>query len=113
MAVARPGKRRPTRHRPLVVLAGCVAITATFVVPEWDRDLITSGAYKYSRLIPPEDLEWSLRAGDLEFYKEGAAGTVSVRRLGGSRSLAIDGKVDASNAGDMLTQRLLEGCSPP
>ena len=48
-----------------------------------------------------------LRAGQLEYYKEGAAGTVSVRRLTGTLSMAIDGKVDASNAGDMLTQRLL------
>ncbi len=40
-------------------------------------------------------------------YKEGAAGTVSVKRMGGTRSLAIDGKVDASNGADMLTQRLL------
>ena len=54
-----------------------------------------------------EDLEWSLRAGQLEYYREGAAGTVSVRRLAGARALAIDGKVDASNGGDMLTQRLL------
>jgi spermidine synthase len=30
-----------------------------------------------------------------------------VRSLTGTRSLAIDGKVDASNGGDMLTQRLL------
>ncbi len=30
-----------------------------------------------------------------------------MKRLGGTRSLAIDGKVDASNGGDMLTQRLL------
>ena len=29
------------------------------------------------------------------------------RRAGGTTSLAIDGKVDASNSGDMLTQRLL------
>ena len=48
-----------------------------------------------------------LRAGTLEYYKEGAAATVSVRRLAGVRALAIDGKVDASNGGDMLTQRLL------
>ena len=48
-----------------------------------------------------------LRAGTLEYYKEGAAATVSVRRLTGTTSLAIDGKVDASNAGDMLTQRML------
>src|SRR6185295_2784622 len=53
------------------------------------------------------DFEASLRAGRLEYYQEGAAATVSVRRLSGKLSLAIDGKVDASNAGDMLTQRLL------
>jgi spermidine synthase len=41
------------------------------------------------------------------YYQEGAAATVSVRETTGSRSLAIDGKVDASNGGDMLTQRLL------
>jgi spermidine synthase len=32
---------------------------------------------------------------------------VSVRELAGQRSLVINGKVDASNMGDMLTQRLL------
>ena len=78
-----------------------------FSIPEWDRDLITSGAYKYARQLSTENLEWSLRAGRLEYYKEGAAGTVSVRKVAGARSLAIDGKVDASNGGDMLTQRLL------
>ena len=98
---------RPTRLAGGVVLAGSVVAIVTFAAPEWDRDLISSGAYKYSRQIRAEDLEWSLRAGYLEYYKEGAAGTVSVRRLGGTRSLAIDGKVDASNAGDMLNQRLL------
>ena len=107
IAATRPGKQRPTRLAGGVVLAGSVVAIVTFAAPEWDRDLISSGAYKYSRQIRAEDLDWSLRAGHLEYYKEGAAGTVSVRRLGGTRSLAIDGKVDASNAGDMLTQRLL------
>jgi spermidine synthase len=107
IAATRPGKYRPTHLAAGVVFVGSIVAIATFAAPEWDRDLIASGAYKYSRLIPAEDLEWSLRAGYLEYYKEGAAGTVSVRRLGGTRSLAIDGKVDASNAGDMLTQRLL------
>ena len=91
----------------VLLLAGGVAAVITFAVPEWDRDLITSGAYKYARQMSVADLESTLRAGQLEYYKEGAAGTVSVRRLAGSLSLAIDGKVDASNAGDMLTQRLL------
>ena len=52
-------------------------------------------------------LETALTAGELLSYREGSTGTVAVRRLAGTISLAIDGKVDASNAGDMLTQRLL------
>jgi spermidine synthase len=85
--------------------AGTLLVITTFFAPEWDRDLITSGAYKYARQFSPDNFDW--RAGHLEYYREGAAGTVSVRRLAGSRSLAIDGKVDASNGADMLTQRLL------
>jgi tetratricopeptide (TPR) repeat protein len=49
----------------------------------------------------------ALTAGRLTYYREGASGTVSVRSLTGTRSMAIDGKVDASSAADMLTQRLL------
>ncbi len=84
-----------------------VAIAAIAVLPPWDRDLLTSGAYKYAPYIRTGDFESALHAGHLEYYKEGAAGTITVRRLTGTLSLAIDGKVDASNAGDMLTQRLL------
>ena len=53
------------------------------------------------------DLREALVAGTLLYYREGAAGTVSVRRSGGALSLAIDGKIDASTGGDMLTQKLL------
>ena len=53
------------------------------------------------------DVETALKAGTLVFYRDGATGTVSVKRLTGARSLAIDGKVDASTAGDMLTQKML------
>ena len=80
---------------------------AILLLPPWDRDLLASGAYKYAPYLGSGDLETVLRAGRLEYYKEGAAGTVSVRNLTGTLSMAIDGKVDASNAGDMLTQRLL------
>ena len=107
LAASHAAKGRARRRGALLLLAGSVLAIVTFGLPEWDRDLITSGAYKYSRLSSVSDLEWNLRAGYLEYYREGTAGTVSVRRLAGSRSLAIDGKVDASNAGDMLTQRLL------
>ena len=86
---------------------GCAMVTVLVPVPSWDRDLLASGAYKYAASMSTDELEASLRAGRLEYYREGAAATVSVRRLGGSRALAIDGKVDASNVVDMLTQRLL------
>ncbi len=87
-------------------LAGAVA-AAIALVPEWDRSLLSSGAYKYAPAMSGSNLETSLTAGELLSYREGSTGTVAVRRLTGTTSLAIDGKVDASNAGDMLTQRLL------
>ena len=98
-----------SRRRTLLGTAALVATLAAVraVLPPWDRQLLASGAYKYSRGLDSEVLDATLRAGTLEYYKEGAAGTVSVRRVADSRTLAIDGKVDASNAGDMLTQRLL------
>jgi spermidine synthase len=86
---------------------GAAAIALIVALPRWDHELLASGAYKYAPYLQSADLETVLRAGTLEFYKEGAAGTVSVKRLTGVRSLAIDGKVDASNGADMLTQRLL------
>jgi len=107
------GRQRATPSRLAVVgaLASAGVLVAVLVdVPPWDRELLSSGAYKYAPYIHASDagdFEASLRAGRLEYYKEGAAATVSVRRLAGRLALAIDGKVDASNAGDMLTQRLL------
>jgi len=107
LATPRSTTRRLT-VRAAAPLVGAAALGIMALgLGEWDRDLITSGAYKYARRMPVEALEPSLRAGHLEYYREGSAGTVSVRRLAGSRALAIDGKVDASNGGDMLTQRLL------
>jgi spermidine synthase len=91
----------------LVTAAAAVSFVFTFALPQWNHSLLAGGLYKYARAIDPADLETNLRAGRLEYYKEGAAGTVSVKLLGGTRSLAIDGKVDASNGSDMLTQRLL------
>ena len=88
-------------------IVGVAAVSTIVLMPSWDRNLLASGAYKYAPYLGSDNLETVLRAGVLEYYKEGAASTVSVRRLTGTTSLAIDGKIDASNAGDMLTQRLL------
>ncbi len=89
-------------------LAACgIAAAATAALPPWNQALLSSGAYKYASAMSAEGLQISLAAGRLLYYREGAVATVSVREAAGTTSLAIDGKVDASNAGDMLTQRLL------
>lgn len=104
----------------IVAVAGAVCIV--LVEGTWDRELIAAGGYKYARGLASGshaataksdvpfarlDGEITLRAGTLLYYREGAAGTVSVKRRAGELSLAIDGKVDASTSGDMMTQKLL------
>ncbi len=103
----RSAERRPWATAAIALAVGTAAVAAILALPRWDRALLTSGAYKYAPYLEAQDLATVLRAGRIDYYKEGAAGTVTVRDLAGTRSLAIDGKVDASNAGDMLTQRLL------
>jgi spermidine synthase len=76
--------------------------------PPWDRELLASGVYKYAPLVSGSiDVEAALKAGTLVYYRDGAAASVSVKRLTGALSLSIDGKVDASTAGDMMTQKTL------
>ncbi|HXT69152.1 MAG TPA: tetratricopeptide repeat protein [Vicinamibacterales bacterium] len=96
-----------SRHRAGLGLATLAALGLIWMWPSWDRALLSSGAYKYAPFLPDRHRDALLRAGSLLYYREGAASTISVRRLAGVVSLAIDGKIDASNAGDMLTQRLL------
>ena len=90
------------------LVASGLAVTLLAASPAWDRELLASGAYLYAPFVPPDlDLTTQLRAGTLLYYREGASSTVSVKRLTGTNTLAVDGKVDASNRGDMLTQKLI------
>ncbi len=99
------GGRGWTRAVPLA--AAAVVLVAAWSLPPWNPRLLSSGAYKYAPALRGPDLETSLTAGELLYYREGATATVAVRELAGTTSLSIDGKVDASDAADMLTQRLL------
>lgn len=96
-----------TRQRAAVTVAAAAVVVSLVAAPRWNDALLSSGAYKYAGKLQTLDLREALEAGSLLYYREGAAGTVSVRRSGGVLSLAIDGKVDASTGGDMLTQKLL------
>ena len=95
------------RHSIVTAGAAVAVIAVLFALPRWDPELMSGGAYKYAPYLRGGDLETGLLSGELLYYREGASGTVTVRRTAASTALAIDGKVDASNDADMLTQRLL------
>ena len=109
LALAGAGLALATRPRPawLPLVLGALVAGAAWVVPEWDPRLLSSGAYKYASAVRGPDLQTALTAGELRYYKEGSTATVAVRSLTGRTSLSIDGKVDASDGADMLTQRML------
>ena len=111
--------------RAACLLPATAAVAVIILSPPWNRDLLAGGIYKYARDAENDillsgggnrgatdgenelNLETVLAAGRLVYYRDGAAATVSVKRRAGILSLAIDGKVDASNGGDMLTQKTL------
>jgi spermidine synthase len=94
--------------RAVGVAVSIGAAILVVVAPPWDRELLASGVYMYAPYVPKDlDLETQLKAGDLLYYGEGASATVSVKKLTGTTTLAVDGKTDASNRGDMLTQKLI------
>ena len=99
-------RERTARTAGVLVTAAVAVLLA--LTPDWDRELLASGAYLYAPFVPKDlDLPTLLKAGTLLYYREGASSTVSVKRLTGTTTLAVDGKTDASNRGDMLTQKLV------
>ena len=98
----------PARARAAIAVVGVSVLVWLPIEPRWDRELLSSGVYKYAaQAAGSPDLESALKAGTLVYYRDGAASTVSVKRLAGTLSLSVDGKVDASSGGDMLTQKTL------
>ena len=96
------------RIRNVAYGAGAGALVAIVFAPQWDREMLASGVYLYAPFVPKGlDLDTQLKAGTLLYYKDGAPATVSVKRLTGTTTLAVDGKTDASNRSDMLTQKLV------
>ena len=95
------------RGRAAVALGAAAALAFASAAPQWNHERLSAGAYRFAPALAAGDVATALEAGELTYYREGAAATVSVRQLIGVTSLAIDGKVDASNGADMLTQKLL------
>ena len=93
---------------PQFLFAGAAVVVYIIFNPRWDQELMASGAYKYAPYYAANlDLETALKSGKLIYFKEGAAATVSIRKSRGDTMLSIDGKVDATDTGDMTTQKML------
>jgi spermidine synthase len=97
------GRWRTWRVRVSLV-APAIALA---LLPRWDLERLAGGAYRYAYREAAGELDESLHAGQLVYYRDGALATVSVKSLGGTKALAVDGKVDATDSADMATQRLL------
>lgn len=105
VALSALGSTRNQRLRIGVALL--VPLLALAFLPRWDLELLAGGAYRYGHREAKGELEESLRGGELLYYRDGTLATVSVKLLGNTKALAVDGKVDATNGADMGTQRLL------
>ena len=98
----------PTKTNLASVVVVLALVPAALLMPRWDPELMASGAYKYAPYYATNlDLESVLKSGELLYFREGTTTTVSVKRNAESIALAVDGKVDATDSGDMLTQKML------
>lgn len=79
----------------------------------WDKHMMTSGIYKYGvewrENVPPGmSLKRKLKEiHQILFYKESREGVVSVTQSGPDRFIAVNGKIDAGNSRDVITQKLI------
>ncbi len=97
--------------------AGAVAVVLLFTagmiwLPGWDRQIMMGGVSIYAQRFvseadPTARFRREVASRQLLFYREGINSTVAVERTERMTSLRVDGKVDASNGADMMTQLML------
>ena len=110
IAVSAPA--RPVWRSAVAVLVALVFVAGVVLLPRWDRGVMAGGVSIYlQRYVFAKDPAALFRTAaasrQLLFYREGVNATVVVERTERMTSLKVDGKVDASNGVDMLTQLML------
>jgi len=111
----RKQRRRPRSHAAAttgVAVSALFIIAVVLIEPPWDPEVMSSAVYRYAPSLTDksrQDLFDFLKRGQGEtlFYKEGITATVAVQRQSGGRVLKVNGKPEASTAGDMPTQILI------
>jgi len=109
---AQKSRRFRTRARIGVAASVIMVIAAVLISPPWDPEVMSSAVYRYAPSLTDktrQELSDYLKHGQGEtvFYKEGITATVAVQQQGGGRVLKVNGKPEASTAGDMPTQILI------
>lgn len=112
--------RRLTTDRALArsLIAGSTAVLIVLTFAAWPRldlNALSAGAYDgYVRVlakarggVPEDSTDDRPENHQLLMFQEGRTATVSVRRDWGTTSLAINGRTNGSDRGDMPTQVLL------
>lgn len=113
-------KRRSAKRAKRINLSATAGVAASVLLiilvvmgePPWDPEVMSSAVYRYAPSLvgkSRQELFDFLKSGQGEtiFYKEGITATVAVQRQGGGRVLKVNGKPEASTAGDMPTQILI------
>lgn len=95
------GWRRWAVPAPAIVVLAVVA-----ALPGWNASVLSSGVYLYADRYVDGQFERLVDQERLLFYREGATATVAVM-AGRYRFLRINGKTDAGDSPDNLTERLL------
>ncbi|MFY9609370.1 MAG: fused MFS/spermidine synthase [Blastocatellia bacterium] len=95
-----------------VGISAVLIISAALFEPPWDAEVMSSAVYRYAPQLANksrQELFDFLKRGQGEtiFYEEGITATVAVQRQGDGRVLKVNGKPEASTAGDMPTQILI------
>ncbi len=90
-----------------LALAGGLGAFGFTATGSWDWEALSGGLYRVAPQMETSRHRDFLRKGRLRFLEQGESATVTVKEVAGELSLAIDGKVDATDGPDMLTQRLL------
>jgi spermidine synthase len=95
-----------------VAISALLILVVVLIEPPWDPEVMSSAVYRYAPSLTDksrQDLFDFLKRGQGEtlFYKEGITATVAVQRQSGGRVLKVNGKPEASTAGDMPTQILI------
>jgi spermidine synthase len=91
-----------------------VLIVFVTLVPQWDQQIMASGAYLYADMYADQMQSWDMSRedaiklfGKILYHKEGVSSTVTVRQARSDYYLQSNGKTEASTGPDMRTQKLL------